>query len=54
MVQEEKKEKSGVQGILSKHHVYIDMCASNSTTPYLNNLENMRKQAQGLVGHSNA
>ncbi len=54
MVQDEKEEKLGVCGILSKHHVYIDTCASYASTPYPELLENMRKQARGLVGHSNA
>jgi hypothetical protein len=54
MVQEEKEEKSGVHGILSKHHVYINMCASYASTPCLELLEKMRKQAHGLVRHSNA
>jgi hypothetical protein len=54
MAQEEKKEKSGVQCILLKHHMYIDTCVSYSSTPYPNLLENMKKQTQGLVGHSNA
>jgi hypothetical protein len=54
MLQEEKEEKSGVCGILSKHHVYINMCASYASTPYPKILENLRKQACGLVRHSNA
>ncbi len=54
MVQEEKEEKSGVRGILLKHHVYINTCASYASTPCPELLENMRKQARGLVGHSNA
>jgi hypothetical protein len=54
MVQEEKEEKSGVGSILSKHHVYIDTCASYASTPHPKLLENTRKQACNLVGHSNA
>jgi hypothetical protein len=54
MVQEEKEEKSGVRGMLSKHHVYIDTCASYASTSYPELMENMRKQAHGLVGHNNA
>jgi hypothetical protein len=55
MVQEEKKEKSGVCSILSKYHLCTDMCASYTSTPaYPKLLENMRKQACGLVRHSNA
>ena len=54
MVQEEKKESSGVQGIFLKHHVYIDKCASYLSTLYPNLLENMKKQAQVLGRQSNA
>jgi hypothetical protein len=54
MVQEEKEEKSGVHSILSKHLVYINTCASYASTPYPELLKNMRKQACGLFGHSNA
>ena len=42
-----------MQCILSKHHVYINTCLSYSSTLYPNLLENMKKQVQGLVGHSN-
>jgi hypothetical protein len=54
MVQEEEKEKRGVQGILSERHVYINMCASYTNTPYPHLIEYMEKQALGLIGHSNA
>jgi hypothetical protein len=54
MVQDKKKEKSGVQGILSEYPVYIDMCASYMIMPYLHLLENMEKKTHGLIGHSNA
>jgi hypothetical protein len=29
-----QKQAKGVRGILSPHHVYIDTCASYSSTPY--------------------
>ncbi len=28
IMQDEEKEEKGVQGILSKYHLYIDMCTS--------------------------
>jgi hypothetical protein len=34
IVQDKEKEEKGVQGILSKHHLYIDTCASYTSTPY--------------------
>jgi len=43
-----------VQGILSPYHAYIDTCASYSSTPYPELLSNVKKQARGLIGHSNA
>ena len=39
---------------LSPYHEYIDTCASYSSTPYLELLSNLKKQARGLIGHSNA
>ena len=38
----------------SPYHVYIDTCTSYSSTPYLELLSNLKKQARGLIGHSNA
>jgi hypothetical protein len=44
-----------VQGILSPYHAYINTCASYSSTPcYPELLLNLKKQARGLIGHSNA
>ncbi len=53
MVKEEEKDKRGVQAILLEHHMYIDTCASYASTPYPHLLQNMEKQACGLVRHSN-
>jgi hypothetical protein len=50
----QKSGERGVRGILSKHHVYIDTCASYASTPYPELLKNIDKQRRGLVGHSNA
>ncbi len=36
------------------YHAYIDTCASYSSTPYPELLSNLKKQARGLIGHSNA
>ncbi len=44
----------GVRGILSPYHAFIDTCASYSSTPYPELLSNLKKQARGLIGHSNA
>jgi hypothetical protein len=49
-----QKQAKGVRGILSPYHAYIDTCASYSSTPYLELLSNLKKQARGLIGHSNA
>jgi hypothetical protein len=49
-----QKQAKGVRGILSPHHMYIDTCASYASTPYAHLLTNLKKQARGLVGHSNA
>ncbi len=49
-----QKQAKGVRGILSPHHVYIGTCASYSSTPYKELLSNLKKQARGLIGHSNA
>ena len=49
-----QKQAKGVRGILSPHHAYIDTCASYSSTPYKELLSNLKKQARGLIGHSNA
>ena len=49
-----QKQAKGVQGILSPYHAYIDTCASYSSTPYPELLLNLKKQARGLIGHSNA
>ena len=43
-----------MQGILSPHHTYIDTCTSYSSTPYPELLSNLKKEARGLIGHSNA
>ena len=50
----QKSGERGVRGILLKHHVYIDTCASYASTPYPELLKNIDKQRRGLVGHSNA
>ena len=49
-----QKQAKGVRGILSPYHAYIDTCASYSSTPYPELLSNLKKQARGLIGHSNA
>ncbi len=49
-----QKQAEVVQGILSPQHIYIDMCASYTSTPYTHLLTNVKKQARRLVGHSNA
>jgi hypothetical protein len=49
-----QKQAKGVQGILSPYHAYIDTCASYSSTPYPELLSNLKKQARGLISHSNA
>jgi hypothetical protein len=48
-----QKQAKGVRGILSPYHAYIDTCASYSSTPYPELLSNLKKQARGLIGHSN-
>ncbi len=48
-----QKQAKGVQGILSPYHAYINTCASYSSTPYPELLPNLKKQARGLIGHSN-
>ncbi len=54
IVQDKEKEEKGVQGILSKPHMYTNMCASYASTPYHELLEKAEVQECGLVGHSNA
>ena len=49
-----QKQAKGVWGILSPHHMYIDTCASYTSIPYTHLLANLKKQARGLAGHSNA
>jgi len=49
-----QKQAKGVRGILSPYHAYIDTCASYSSTPYPELLSKLKKQARGLIGHSNA
>ena len=49
-----QKGKTGVQGLLSPWHVFIDTCASYASTPNKNFLENVKLQERGLVGHNNA
>jgi hypothetical protein len=44
---------NGVQGILSEHEVYIDLCASYAITPNPHLLTFIRLHECGLVGHSN-
>jgi hypothetical protein len=44
-----QKQAKGVRGILSPYHAYIDTCASYSSTPYLELLLNLKKQADGLI-----
>ena len=48
-----QKQAKRLQGILSPYHAYIDTCASYSSTPYPELLLNLKKQAHGLIGHSN-
>ncbi len=43
----------GVCGILSPDHLYIDTCATYTSTLYAHLLENLKKQLQGLCGHTN-
>ena len=50
----QKSEERGVRSILSKHHLYIDTCASYASTPYRDLLTNVESQKRGLVGHNNA
>jgi hypothetical protein len=49
-----QKQANDVRGILPPYHAYIDTCASYSSTPYKELLLNLKKQARGLIGHSNA
>ena len=49
-----QKGKTGVRGLLSPWHVFIDTCASYACMPNKNFLENVKLQERGLVGHSNA
>ena len=49
----QKGGEQGVCGVLLKYHVYIDTCASYSSTPYPELLKNIEQQKCGLVGHSN-
>ncbi len=53
IVQDKEKEEKGVQGILSKHHLYIDTCASYASNPYCELSDNAEVQECGLLGHSN-
>jgi hypothetical protein len=53
IVQDKEKEEKGLQGTLSKYHLYIDTCASYASTPYCEHLGNVEVQECGLVGHSN-
>jgi hypothetical protein len=48
-----QKQTKGVQGILSPYHTHINTCASYSSTPYPELFSNLKKQASGLIGHSN-
>jgi hypothetical protein len=49
-----QKGKTGVRGLLSPWHVFIDTCTSYASTPNKNFLENVKLQERGLMGHSNA
>ncbi len=49
-----QKQAKGVRDILSPHHMYINTCASYTSTPSAHLLTNVKKQARGPVGHSNA
>ena len=42
-----------MRGILSPHHMYIDTCTSYTSTLYAHLFTNVKKQARGLMGHSN-
>ncbi len=48
-----RAKPTGVRGLLSPHHLYIDTCASYASTPYRDILKDVRKVSRGLVGHSN-
>ena len=48
-----QKQVKGVRGILSPYHAYIDTCASYSSTLCPELLSNLKKQARGIIGHSN-
>jgi hypothetical protein len=43
----------GIHGILSPHHVYIDTCATFTSTPYPHLLTNLKKEERALMGQSN-
>jgi hypothetical protein len=53
IAQDKGKEEKGVQGILSKYHLYIITCTSYGSSPYREHLGNVEVQERGLVGHSN-
>jgi hypothetical protein len=50
IMQGKEKEEKGVQDILLKYHLYINTCASYTSTPYHKLLENIEVQECGLVG----
>jgi hypothetical protein len=49
IMQNKEKEEKGVQGILSKYHLYIDTCSSYASTPYHEHLGNVEMQDCGLM-----
>ena len=49
-----QKQAKGVRGILSPHHMYVDMCTSYASTPFTYLLTNVKEQARVLMGDSNA
>jgi hypothetical protein len=53
IMQDKEKEEKGVQGIVSKYHLFIDTCASYAGNPNCKLLENVELQEPGLVGHRN-
>jgi hypothetical protein len=53
IVQDKEKEEKGVQGVLLKHHLYVNTCASYAITPYCEHLGYMEVQKRSLVGHRN-
>jgi hypothetical protein len=48
------QKKGELHGVLNQNHAYIDTCATHSSTPYTELLANVKKEARGLVSHTNA